>query len=239
MDSALITGSAGIGGGNLAEHAYTTIKQKIFNFSLMPGTLLSENILSKTVAVSRTPLRQALQRLQYEGFVVPIPKVGWQVVPVNFAKLDELYDFRLLIETHCVAVLCSSTACHAVIQSMLEHWDLDEADIPLVGMDVGQLDESFHQQIVAALGNAEILKAHADITERIRLVRRLDFTQQNRIWDTYREHACILKSILKQDSQQTQHLIRVHIQASKTKVREITLAMLQQAQPAISLITKR
>lgn len=235
MESPFPSGALAMSSGNLADHAYTSIKQKIFNFSLMPGELLSENALSKAVAVSRTPLRQALQRLQYEGFVCPIPKVGWQVVPVNFAKLDELYDFRLLIETDCVATLCKTTVSHSVIHSMLRQWDLEEPDMPLVGMDVSKLDENFHQQIVAALGNTEILKAHADITERIRLVRRLDFTQQLRIRDTFREHTLILKAILKQDIPQAQHLIRSHIEASKAKVREITLAMLQQAKPATSL----
>ncbi len=235
MESAMLTGSLGLGAGagNLADHAYATIKQQIFNFALMPGDLLSENTLSKTVAVSRTPLRQALQRLQYEGFVLAIPKVGWQVVPVNFAKLDELYDFRLLIETHCVAQLCSSPACHPKIQAMLTSWDIDQSMLPSVGLGVGALDEGFHQGLVAALGNAEIIRTHADITERIRLVRRLDFTQQNRILETFREHTAILKSILNQDSAQSQELIRSHIQASKVKVREITLAMLHNARPTI------
>lgn len=229
MESAMLTGSLGTGSGNLADHAYLSIKEKIFNFALMPGDLLSENTLSKTVSVSRTPLRQALQRLQYEGFVVAIPKVGWQVVPVNFAKLDELYDFRLLIETHCVAQLCATTACHPNIQKMLVNWDIDEKIMPSVGLEVGALDEGFHHGLVAALGNAEMVRTHTDITERIRLVRRLDFTQQNRIVDTYREHTAILQSILHQDSQQSQQLIRAHIATSKAKVREITLAMLQNA----------
>jgi len=231
MESAILTGALGTSAGNLADHAYLSIKQQIFTFSLMPGDLLSENTLSRTVSVSRTPLRQALQRLQYEGIVVAIPKVGWQVVPVNFAKLDELYDFRLLIETHCVAQLCATTACHTTIEKMLDSWDVDEKLMPSAGLEVGALDEGFHQGLVAALGNAEMIRTHTDITERIRLVRRLDFTQQNRILDTFREHTAILKSILNQDSGQAQQLIRTHIAASKAKVREITLAMLQNARP--------
>lgn len=220
---------------SLADYAYTIIKQKIFDFSFMPGDLLSENILSRTVSVSRTPLRQGLQRLQYEGYVIPIPKVGWQVVPVNFSKLDELYDFRLLIETHCITQLCQMKTCHPVIQQMLSSWDIDASEMPGVSMAVGALDEGFHQQLVTAVGNAEIIKAHSEITERIRLVRRLDFTQQNRILDTFHEHTAILKSILNQDSKLAQHLIHQHVQASKAKVREITLAMLQSARPSMTL----
>ncbi len=229
MDTAILTGSLGKSAGNLAEQAYVCIKQQIFNFQLMPGQLLSENHLSKTVAVSRTPLRQALQRLQYEGFVTPIPKVGWQVAPVDFAKLDELYDFRLLIETHCVQILCASDLHIPFVKEMLIKWDIGTTDLPRVGADVGTLDEGFHHKLVLAVGNAEILQTHTDITERIRLVRRLDFTQQHRIQDTYLEHTAILKSILAQDGPRTQSLLRAHIERSKAEVRDITLSMLHNA----------
>ena len=87
---------------SLAEHAYAQIKQKIFNFEMMPGDLISEGNLAKLVAVSRTPLRQALQRLQHGGFIKAIPKIGWQVSPLDFNKLDELYDFRILIELNAL-----------------------------------------------------------------------------------------------------------------------------------------
>jgi DNA-binding GntR family transcriptional regulator len=229
MDAAILTGSIGKGAGNLADQAYASIKQQIFSFQLMPGQLLSENILSKTVEVSRTPLRQALQRLQYEGYVTPIPKVGWQVAPVDFAKIDELYDFRLLIETHCVQILCASREHIPFVEHMLIAWDINVQAMPLVGADVGSLDEAFHHALVHAVGNAEIVRTHTDITERIRLVRRLDFTQQHRIQDTYAEHTAILKSILSQNNLQTRSLLRAHIERSKAKVREITLSMLHHA----------
>ncbi len=234
MDTAILTGSLGKSANNLAEQAYMAIKQQIFNFQLMPGQLLSENILSRTVEVSRTPLRQALQRLQYEGYVTPIPKVGWQVASVDFAKLDELYDFRLLIETHCVEILCASDQHRTLVEHMLIAWDIDAQAIPLVGTEVGSLDESFHHGLVAAIGNAEITRTHTDITERIRLVRRLDFTQQHRIQDTYLEHTAILKSILSQNALQTRALLRAHIEHSKAKVREITLSMLQHARVTVT-----
>ena len=62
---------------SLAEQAYREVKQLIYDFVLMPGERFSEADLTQRVAVSRTPLRQALQRLQREGFLQVFPKLGW------------------------------------------------------------------------------------------------------------------------------------------------------------------
>ena len=76
--------------GNLASHAYTEIKRQIFDFVLMPNDKIFEAELAQRIQVSRTPLRQALQRLEHEGFVQALPKIGWLVSPLDFDKLDEL-----------------------------------------------------------------------------------------------------------------------------------------------------
>jgi DNA-binding GntR family transcriptional regulator len=82
---------------SLADQAYAQIKQLIFDFSLMPGDRFSESELAQRVQVSRTPLRQALQRLEREGFLLVFPKSGWQVAPLDFDVFDELYDLRMLL----------------------------------------------------------------------------------------------------------------------------------------------
>jgi DNA-binding GntR family transcriptional regulator len=74
----------------LADQAYLQIKKMIFDFALMPGDRFSESELAQSVAVSRTPLRQALQRLEREGFLRVMPKIGWQVAPLDFDVFDEL-----------------------------------------------------------------------------------------------------------------------------------------------------
>ena len=76
---------------------------------------------------------------------------------------------------------------------------------------------------MAAAGNAEITRVHRDVTERIRVIRRLDFTQQPRIAATYEEHAKILKAIRAKRSDQATLLLRTHIETSQKEVRKITL----------------
>ncbi|MDE1950402.1 MAG: GntR family transcriptional regulator, partial [Burkholderiales bacterium] len=84
----------------LGDRAYRQLKQMVFDFKLMPGDRCSESELAERLALSRTPLRQALQRLEREGFLQVLPKVGWQVAPLDFDIFDELYDLRILIEGH-------------------------------------------------------------------------------------------------------------------------------------------
>ena len=212
---------------SLAEHAYAQIKQKIFNFEMMPGDLISEGNLAKLVNVSRTPLRQALQQLQHGGFIKAIPKIGWQVAPLDFDKLDELYDFRILIESNAVKALCNSNRDNQIFKELQKIWLTPKTKRSFNTLEVGILDEQFHTSLVKASGNEEMLKTHSEITERIKIVRRLDFTKNDRINSTYDEHGQIIKAILSGRAAEAQRLLKAHIEQSKIEVRKITLGMLQ------------
>ena len=80
-----------------------------------------------------------------------------------------------------------------------------------------------------AAGNDEMARVHWDVTERIRIIRRLDFTRPDRIEATYVEHAKILRAVMQRKADQAQLLLRSHIEQSKAEVRKITLHTLQTA----------
>jgi DNA-binding GntR family transcriptional regulator len=82
---------------------------------------------------------------------------------------------------------------------------------------------------VRAVGNDEVARVHWDVTERIRVIRRLDFTRGDRIDATYTEHGKILRSVIQRKADQAQLLLRSHIETSKAEVRKITLATLHDA----------
>ena len=211
----------------LADRAYADIKQRICDFRLLPGDRFSESELAQTVQVSRTPLRQALQRLQREGFLLVFPKSGWQVAPLDFEVFDQLYDLRVLLETHAVARLCELEDRPALAE-LADVWLVKPTEREL-GAPVDSLDEAFHATLVSAAGNLEMVRVHEDITERIRIIRRLDFTQPARVETTYDEHARILRAITRRRTEEAQRLLRAHVAQSKLEVRHITLDMLHQA----------
>ncbi|MBM3373493.1 MAG: GntR family transcriptional regulator [Betaproteobacteria bacterium] len=215
--------------GSLADQAYARIKQRIFDFELMPGDRLSESELAEAMAVSRTPLRQALQRLQHEGFVEAIPKVGWLVPPLSFDKFDELYDFRVLIECFAVRELCADATERPGLAALAAVWHVKEAQRLTDPLEVGLLDEAFHLAIVESTGNREMLRTYREITERMRIIRRLDFTVSDRVAATCAEHGKILTAIQRRRADEAQRLLSAHIEHSKLEVRKITLDTLYQA----------
>jgi DNA-binding GntR family transcriptional regulator len=85
--------------------------------------------------------------------------------------------------------------------------------------------------LLEAAGNTEMARLHLEITEKIRIIRRLDFTQAARIEATYDEHAQILGAVLDRQTRHAQQLLTQHIEISKQEVRKITLHRLHVARP--------
>jgi len=214
---------------NLAEYVYAELKAQMHDFRLLPGDRFSEAEIGLRLGVSRTPVREALFRLRNEGFLEVEAKSGWFVRPIDFARLEQLYDLRILLEQACIARLAGGTELPAEIEALKGVWLVPAAERLTDAAEVGRLDEAFHATLVRAAGNAEIARVHGEVTERIRFVRRLDFTRADRIEATYQEHAKILRQVMQRRADQAQLLLKAHIEHSKTEVRKITLATLLDA----------
>jgi DNA-binding GntR family transcriptional regulator len=214
---------------NLADQVYVQLKAEIHDFSLVPGDRLSEAEVGQRLGVSRTPVREALFRLRNEGFLDVEAKTGWFIKPLDFSKLDELYDLRITLELSSVAKLCAAPDNPPELDALKNIWLVPVAERHTDAAVVGQLDEQFHATLVSAAGNREVSRVHWDVTERIRIVRRLDFSRGDRIDATYAEHGKILRAILQRKTDQAQLLLRSHIEQSKVEVRKITLHTLHEA----------
>lgn len=213
---------------NLTDRIYMQIKEDIFDFRLLPGDRFSENEIAERVEASRTPVREALSRLQREGFVEVSFRSGWQVKPFDFKQFEQLYDVRIVLELAAVKKLCEMEPAPD-LNELKKTWLVKVADRLEDGPTVCVMDERFHEQLIEATGNAEMARIHHDITERLRVIRRIDFTKRNRIEATYDEHAKILRNVIQRRCEDAQRLLRSHIEASKAEVRKITLHMLYEA----------
>lgn len=219
---------------SLADEAYHRLKQDLADFVLVPGDRFTENEICARLQVSRTPVRQALLRLQSEGHVEVLFRNGWRVLPFDFDKFDQLYDLRLLLETTAVRRICDDHARvnRSQLDALAAIWMVPEASRSSDAIEVAQWDEAFHCTLVSAAGNAEMARVHREVTERIRIIRRLDFTKKPRIALTYEEHAKILRAIKARRVEQAVMMLSTHIMASQTEVRKITLHEVHMAQLA-------
>lgn len=227
---ALETAAAPSAANPLAEQVYQQLKSDIFSFRLFPGDRFSENGIAQHYGVSRTPMRDGLFRLQREGYLEVGFRRGWKVSPINFDQLDQLYDLRIVLEVAAVErARTGGDIAQAAFEELKAIWcvapEARESDpVKMFGMD-----ENFHRQLVAATGNAEMLRVHNEVTERIRIVRRLDFLKPHRTGATYDEHSTMLNLIERNRLTEAVILLRAHITQSKLEVRKITLSMLAAA----------
>jgi len=215
----------------LPDAAYEKIKGDIFGFRLLPGDRLTEKELAVALGVSRTPVRQALYRLEQEGYIKVAFRNGWNVLPFDFERFEQLYGVRTILELAAIEHICSA-ATPVDLSALGAFWLVPESERELRPETVSHQDEIFHAALIEATGNREMWRVHHDITEKLRIIRRLDFTQPSRISATYDEHGEILRLLGQRKAVQAAIVLRAHITLSQSVVRKITLHMLHEARRA-------
>lgn len=214
----------------LAEQVYGRLKEDIFEFRLLPGDHFTETEMAAHYEVSRTPMRDALYRLQREGFLEVGFRRGWKVRNLDFSYFDDLYDLRIVLEIAAIERICQMTTHSKQLLDLKGIWLAPKNEREKDGRVIASLDESFHMTLVSAAANKEVARVHAELTEKIRIIRRLDFTSGDRIEATYQEHAKILQLLLQRKFVEVSMQLRSHIEQSKLEVRKITLHRLHEAQ---------
>lgn len=215
-------------GVSLPEMVYAQIKASIFDFRLLPGDRFTETEVAERIGVSRTPVREALFRLAREGYLQVNSRNGWSVRPFDFKAFEDLYDLRVILEEAAVRKLCEMEEAPD-LAPLKAVWLVPVAERSDDAQAVWKLDEDFHQALVRATGNEVMARTHQELQERIRVIRRLDFTKPERVTTTYQEHAKILRAVLQRKADHAGLLLRSHIELSKAEVRKITLHMLHEA----------
>jgi DNA-binding GntR family transcriptional regulator len=207
----------------LERDVYQRLKDDIFEFRMPPGQRYSEQALATALGVSRTPLRFALHVLAKEGYLDRVDGHScWQVKPLDLDYYEDLYDFRMSIETIAMRRLCAADVMAELIDRAA-FWRVPKKQRVLDGKEVAREDEQFHRTLVQLAGNREMLRTFDNLTERIRIIRRLDFINPERIAAAYDEHAKILEMLLARKAASAEMLIKAHINESRTEIRHITL----------------
>jgi DNA-binding GntR family transcriptional regulator len=206
-----------------AQSIYLTLRNMILNFEIQPNSRLTETELAHSFRVSRTPIREALQRLETEELISIRPKQGCFVRGIDFDEFADYYQVRINLE-----MLSLETACRNMPDEALKKlgaiWEKNTATGEAGDAErIADLDEAFHIQLAEGGGNRVLVKMLSDINNRIRIVRRLDFTESERIAKTYEEHFKILQSLLKRDVQTAKDDMIDHIRKSEEFTKRLTM----------------
>jgi DNA-binding GntR family transcriptional regulator len=174
---------------------------------------LGEVKLAEQFGASRTPVREALMRLESEGLVHRRPEGGFFPSSPNLADIRDLYELRRIIEVGTMAraaELGRVPDAHAV-SALHDEWSAMLKLTPEPEPDFVLLDEDFHVGLAAASGNDAVARHLQLVNERIRVVRMQDFLDPERINSTIGEHLAILDAMLAPDPQQALSLLATHL----------------------------
>lgn len=192
----------------LVETLYAEIRSMTVDFRLKPGERVNEVALAKALRASRTPLREALNRLVSEGFLTFESGRGFFCRKLSVGEVQNLYQVRQALEGFS-ARMAAETADEAALGELARF--LDETSDP-AGRSLVELlafDEHFHETIAGMTGNDELVHMLKTINARIRFFRWVDM--EERRTRTQDEHAAILAAICARDAALAASLADRHI----------------------------
>jgi len=198
---------------NLKEKAYNIIKEKIICCGYRPGQFLNEQELREAVGASRTPIREALNKLEQEGLLEILPKRGVLVTDITLPEVNAIFEIRCMVEPYVIAKY-GHLITKAEIQEMYRkiHASSFESE-NLIEYDV---DRELHEMFINSCDNPYIREMMAKIfgqNHRLRILsgQRLEY----RLRDTVLEHEQILRRLADGKQDEAAEAMRAHLKNSR------------------------
>ncbi len=195
---------------SLTQKVYERIRNDIFTCVLEPGSEFSEAELATRFKMSKTPVREALTALRSEGYVRTFPRRGYQIVPVTFADVQELFDVRTIVEAGAAEI-----ACRRITESELTHLRAladviyDVSVQPTVKRFI-KANRDFHAAIAKATQNERL---HDLVLKQIDALERffyLGATLRDVNTETKSDHHHIIAALETRDPQKAREVMIQH-----------------------------
>ncbi|MCW5235686.1 GntR family transcriptional regulator [Verminephrobacter eiseniae] len=197
-------------GGSIADRVYDQVRSMAIGYAIKPGERLNEGELARQLGVSRTPLREALNRLNTEGLMRMVPGKGFYCRNLDVHEIFSLYELRKAIEVAAIG-LALVRAKEGDIDELLAFLDATGPDA--AGRSTDQLvalDEQFHERLMAMSGNFEMVRVLRNVNARIHIVRWTDMARGDRRV-TQNEHRQTLLALKARDGPGCARLLERHI----------------------------
>ncbi|MFD5175183.1 GntR family transcriptional regulator [Nocardia sp. NPDC058379] len=212
---------------SLAERVYLALRDDLATGTVPPTERLRAERLAQRYGVSRTPVREALARLQADG-LIQRHQDGLYLYRPRLAELDELYELRIVLEARgfqridaADSVQPHSPASHDLpaVRAELERWREYRDTPPEPGPELVAADERFHTELLRAAGNSALADALTAVYVRVRPVRTMDVPTAERVAAMTAEHIAIAEQVLAGAGEAALHTLTAHIDSSRAHVR--------------------
>ncbi|MER6567373.1 GntR family transcriptional regulator [Streptomyces sp. NPDC001093] len=193
------------------DRVYAHVKQGVLDRRYEGGTLLTEGELAEAVGVSRTPVREALLRLEAEGLIRLYPKKGAMVLPVSAQEIADVVETRQLVEEH--AARKAVPAPPGLLQRLTELLELQKTQAAAGDLAAAAVtDRSFHAEIVRSGGNEILSRLYDQLRDRqLRMGVAVMHSHPDRIAKTLAEHEEILNALRAGDAEAAVAAVHRHV----------------------------
>lgn len=199
-------------GRTLRQKAYEEIKRRIITMDYRPGEYLNEARISKALRMGRTPVHQALHRLQLEEMIDIIPRKGLIVRPISLDEIVNVTNARAVNEALCVS-LAARWADNRDIENLRGILDRAQEMIPTRDIEaLMNLDHEFHCEISRISRNPVLANILRSLHERSLRFWFLSLSTVRRLEDVHAEHEAIYSAIAGRDEARAAEAARVHIE---------------------------
>lgn len=195
----------------LRDVVFKTLRRGILTGELKPGERLMEIHLANRLGVSRTPIREAIRKLELEGLVTMVPRRGAEVANITEKNLKDVLEVRQALES-----LAIELACDRITNEEKDGLkaNLDQVESAVRTGDTGAIasaDVAFHDAIVEASGNARLVQLVSNLGEqmyRYRFEYIKDITKHSQIMS---EHRIMYESIMEKNQEKAAQIVKIHI----------------------------
>lgn len=200
----------------LKEIAYEFIKHKILNCEMKPGSDILEDQLIEQLGSSRTPVREALMRLEQEGLVNIFPRKGSFVAQITLKDIHDIFEIREIVEIQVARMICDCIPEQELLYFKEKFEQMDEEGNYHTDKDFFELDLAFHKTIVESTENSYLIEFMNKIYDKDYRIRVLTTTllkeerKRNKV-----EHIAIIDSILEKDKDKIEEYLAKHIENAK------------------------
>jgi DNA-binding GntR family transcriptional regulator len=205
-------------GGSLAEQVYEQLKEKIITLHFLPGQYLNEGALCAMLGVGRTPVHQALQRLELERLVEIMPRKGVIVQPDSIAEILKILDSRVTVEAELARNAAQQrTPEDTEVLKMLARRGYGNGQPADVDTFITG-DRAFHEQFAKMAGNVVLSEFARSLHERSIRYWYLHLWQTMDTKATIRQHSAIADMIAKGDGDGAAKAVREHIESLRERL---------------------
>jgi DNA-binding GntR family transcriptional regulator len=194
-----------------ADRVYAHVKQGVLDRRYEGGTLLTEGELAEAAGVSRTPVREALLRLEAEGLIRLYPKKGALVLPVSAQEIADVVETRLMVEEHAARKAVPAPA--GLVERLAELLEKQKAQAA-AGDYAGAAvtDRCFHAEIVRSGGNEILSRLYDQLRDRqLRMGVAVMQSHPDRVAKTLSEHAELLEALRSGDAEAAVAVVGRHV----------------------------